>query len=88
MKKKPINPYTTLKNIGIEWADKIKYRHKVEMWHYTTKQLTDHYDLKQLWERVAAAGQLGYDVELEAKGDGLYVYYIKNMPTTPWEFRG
>lgn len=51
------------------------------MWVYGKTQLPD------LYERVAAAKQLGYDVMLFAEQDGLHVKYVKEVEEAPWEFR-
>jgi len=80
-----INPYTRLLKTCKEWANKIKYRHTVNMWRYPKDNLSSGWDLKDLWERTKAAEQLGYDVILVAKDDGLSVNYVKKIPECPWE---
>lgn len=82
------NPYNRLKRIGGEFfLNKVKYRHKVEMWYYPKNRLDEGWNLGDLYERVSAAKQLGYDVILEADNKGLIVKYVKSIPDIPWEFR-
>lgn len=82
-----LNPYTRLKQVGQEFFAKIKYRRKELMWTYPKDQLNEFWDLYSLNERVAAAKQLGYAVELKATNKGLEVWYVKQIPSNiPWEF--
>jgi hypothetical protein len=87
MTEKRINPYTRLKEIGTEWANKIRFRDQRGMWFYPKKRLHEGWSLDDLYERVSAAEQLGYVVELKATEDGLEVVYLKELPPTPFEFR-
>lgn len=82
MKTKRISPYTRLLNEIKEFlSNNIKYRHEKLMWRYSKKSLENKtaWDLSQLWERVQAADQLGYDVQLKANDSGLEVSYIKKI---------
>ena len=54
------------------------------MWVYPKNKLTEK-DLYDLYERVAAAEQLNYDVQLFATDDGLSVKYIEKNPKRPWD---
>ena len=85
-KQKRISPYTRLLNQIQQFiADNIKYSHRKLMWRYTKKTLNSGWDLTQLWERVRAADQLGYDVKLVANDSGLEVIYVKKI-NIPYEW--
>ena len=80
MTTKRLNPYQRLLNqIKDFLRDDVKYRHKKLMWRYSKKSLNNGWDLSQVYERVQAAEQLGYDVQLIANGSGLEVHYIKKI---------
>lgn len=81
------NPYTRLLEEIREWCCKLLRRDKREMWFYPKKQLNDGWPLTDLYERVSAAKQLGYDVVLEANEMGLIVKYIKQIPNIPSTWR-
>lgn len=85
MKAKPISPYQRLMDRFKEFANKIEYREKITMWVYPKNKLTESWSLKDLYERVAAAEQLNYDVQLLATDGGLEVKYIKKIPKRPWD---
>lgn len=87
MSTKRKNPYQRLKEIGMEWANKIKYAHTKTMFYYPKSRLSEKWELRDLFERTAAAEQLGYEVVLEATDLGLEVKYRKKAPDVPWEFR-
>lgn len=84
---KRINPYTRLQQECSEWARKVKYRDRRVMFRYPKNSLNEKWSLSDLYERVAAAKQLGYSVELEAGNDGITVKYVKDIPEPPWEIR-
>jgi len=80
MTTKRISPYTRLLNQIKQFvADNIKYRHKKLMWRYPKKRLNEGWNLDDLHERIQAADQLGYDVQLIANDSGLEVHYIKKI---------
>ena len=85
VKEKPINPYQRLMARFKEFANKVEYRKKTTMWVYPKNKLTESWPLKDLYERVAAAEQLNYDVQLFATDDGLSVKYIEKNPKRPWD---
>ncbi len=87
MKTKPKTPYQRLLDDAQDFARKVKYRHTVKMWHYPKDDLGKAWALTELYQRTAAAEQLGYDVVLEAMTDGLVVRYVKQVPEAPWAFR-
>lgn len=81
-----MNPYTALKKTASEWADKVTKRCRVRMWFYPSDRLDEVWSISALKERVAAANQLGYDVELVSREDGLHVEYVKKIPNRPYLF--
>jgi hypothetical protein len=85
MKEKPVTPYQRLMNQFSAWANECIMRGRISMWRYPKDKLSEtNWRLADLWERVAAADQLGYDVQLSAKDDGLHVEYVKKLPKRPW----
>ncbi len=84
---KPENPYNRLKRIAIKWAGSAIYPHTRIMWTYPKEKLPGYWDLDKLFERVAAAKQLGYMVILEADDSGLKVLYRKLPDELPLELR-
>ena len=83
-----ISPYTRLKKIALEWAVEALYPSTRTMWCYPKNRLqTESWCLTTLYERTAAAEQLGYDVKLKATDNGLEVRYVKKVPELPWELQ-
>jgi hypothetical protein len=82
---KPTNPYTRLLESFREYVHKVTYRHRKTMWVYPKGRLNGSWNLTSLSERVAAADQLGYDVQLVNTDDGLGVVYVKRVPEAPYE---
>lgn len=78
------NPYQRLRDQFRDWMNECLMRRRVSMWLYAKDKLHHNWTLTDLWERVAAAEQLGYDVQLSAKTDGLHVEYVKKLPGRPW----
>lgn len=89
MSQKRINPYDRLKQEAKKWALKVAYPLRKTMWRYPKADLLRDggWHLADLWERVAAAEQLGWRVELTASDEGLVVTYVKKHEDAPWEFR-
>lgn len=79
------NPYTELKREACDWIRKAMNPQRVAMWSYPKESLRQDqgWRLDELAERVRAADQLGYDVRLLWKDDGLHVQYVKRMPDVP-----
>ena len=77
MKTKPINPYSTLLNRVQKFRSQVIAPVTKSMWQYPKNRLDEGWLLKDLWERTAAANQLGYDVKLVASDAGLEVKYVK-----------
>jgi len=84
MKTKPKTPYQRLMEQFCQWANECTHRGRVDMWRYPKDKLGERWTLGDLWERTAAAEQLGYDVQLSANKDGLLVQYVKKLPKRPW----
>ena len=84
---KRINPYTRLKNLGSEYICELKNPETVGMWTYPKSRLDEGWSLTDLYERIKAAEQLGYDVKLMATNKGIEANYVKQAKATPWEFR-
>jgi len=82
-----INPYTRLLSQIKKYVHDIQYRQKIIMWRYPKNKLNDSWNLKDLYERTAAAGQLGYEVKLIASDAGLEIHYIKEIAEAPYEWR-
>ena len=87
MAEKRKNPYQYLLEQINEFCDNLKYRHQVTMWKYPKNRLSEGWPLLELYERVKAAEQLGYDVQLIAQDDGLLIQYVKQIPHIPGEWR-
>lgn len=83
MTYKPKSPYQRLLEDTRDWARKVMYRHSVGMWTYPKAKLTEGYRLDDLYERVQAAEQLGYEVVVVANETGLFVRYVKKIPKPP-----
>ncbi len=81
------NPYLDLKEKFRNFAAECEYRHDKTMFTYRKAELNKDWSFEQLYERVAAADQLGYDVGLFATSEGLVVKYLKKLPSRPWEIR-
>jgi hypothetical protein len=84
MKSKPITPYIRLLSEAKKWAFSAKHRHTVSMFWYARAKLGDGWSLTDLYERTKAADQLGFDVRVVAKDDGLHVQYVKRCPEIPY----
>lgn len=87
MKTKPITPYQRLLESAREFAAAVENPHTRLMWTYPKETLNTCWHLTNLAERVAAAAQIGYDVKLVNGEGSLQVWYVKKMPSRPWEFR-
>lgn len=87
MKKKPANPYNALLERARQYAFDVKYRHRTALCTYPKVANGDQngYRLDDLACRVAAADQLGYDVQLSVKDGDLIAQYVKRV-TPPFEF--
>lgn len=87
MTTKRTNPYTALVERCRQYAFNVKHRHRKTMFTYP-KVSGDQtgYRLDDLYQRVAAADQLGYDVELVTCANGdLQVQYVRRVEQVPYE---
>ena len=63
------------------FASKVAGPTRVSMWTYPKDKLGLNWKLEDLYERVATAKQLGYDVQLRADPvAGLQVLYVTERP--------
>jgi hypothetical protein len=83
-KSKPKTPYQRMLEDFREYAMKVRSARRVLMWVYPKDRLNNSWTLGDLNERVKAADQLGYDVIVEAKDEGLRVVYRKRAPEAPY----
>ena len=74
-----INPYQRLLDKIAEFCDSLKNRHLRIMFIYPKEELNTNWSIPQLYERVVAADQLGYDVKLKATTEGLEFWYEKRI---------
>lgn len=82
------SPYTRLQRIVRKWVYTAQFPRSVTMWIYPKDKLDSDWDLTSLAERVKAADQLGYRVELEwVEEKGLRVVYRKRPDDPPMEVR-
>jgi hypothetical protein len=84
MKTKPITPYQRLMDDFKDFANAVEFRKRKSMWTYPKNKLSESWPLNDLYERVSAADQIGYDVRLLATEGGLEVQYIEKNPKRPW----
>ena len=87
IKMKRINPYTRLLNEIKEFCGSVMYRSEKEMWYYPIKKLGSEWNLDDLYQRTAAANQLGHEVHVRADKKGLIVTYVKELPYVPHDWR-
>lgn len=73
-------PYQRLAEDFEEYRRKVKFPRTVGMWNYPKARLNENWTLGDLYERVKAADQLGYDVSLFAADEGLVVRYVAKRP--------
>lgn len=79
--------YRKLLNKIKDFCRKLRFPHEVQMWVYPKKRLRENWNISDLNERVAAARQLGYEVLLRSTDEGLEVWYRKEMPMIPYEWK-
>lgn len=74
-------PYQRLAEEFDQYKVKVAFPRRVGMWSYPKARLSEGWALLDLYERTKAAEQLGYDVILLPKDDGLHVQYVQKRPT-------
>ncbi len=87
--RKPVNPYTRLKDAARLYIAKLQHPDRRNMFYITAKQLEGGtFELSDVYERTRAAHQLGWDVQLVADEKGLRIQYVKQPPQQmPWELQ-
>lgn len=80
-------PYQRLLEAAREYVREINTAHTVCMFFYKKADLTSKWSMTDFYERAKAAEQLGYRVEVRAEDRGLAVYYVKENPPIPREFK-
>ena len=83
-KTKPITPYQRLLDDFREYARKVNFPRRVEMFILPKEKMAQGWSMNDVWERTMAAGQLGYDVVAKADNDGLHFVYVSKRPDKPW----
>lgn len=81
------NPYQRLLEEIRDWCRLVTYRHEVTMFVYPKYKLNEGWSMKEVWDRTAAAEQLGYDVQIIADNDGLTIKYKKKLPKVPYSWQ-
>lgn len=81
-KEKKKTAYRKLLEKVHEFCKALYRPERIPMWTYTKKEMAQRWPVAQLYERVDAARQLGWKVELEATDKGLEVWYVKR-PAIP-----
>lgn len=77
---KPVNPYSRLLQEIRTFVLNLRNRKTVTMWRYPKEKLQQGWSLTDLWDRVSAANQIGWEVIIEAGDDGLTVKYRSPEP--------
>lgn len=85
MKRK--SPWHYLLEEFQDYVNAVRYRHQKMMFRYKKPDCDKTWRLDDLYQRVQAAEQLGYDVELRATNEYLEVWYIKKLPYLPSRFQ-
>ncbi len=86
MSEKRLMPYARLLKDVREWAYKVIYPHNPTIFTFANAKGYDtQWRLCDLYQRVAAADTLGYDVELKIVGNDLVARYRKKIPDAPWQ---
>ncbi len=70
-------PYSRLLTAARQFDLRVRNPKRIGMFFYPAAKLSEGWSLVDLNERVKAAEQLGFDVRLVAKEDGLHVQYVK-----------
>jgi hypothetical protein len=79
MATKRITPYARLLETARRFAFSVKYANTKSMFFYPTARLSEGWALREIHSRTMAADQIGYDVIVQAKDDGLHIKYRKRV---------
>ena len=88
MKAKPITPYKRLLDEIIEYERVTLWPRKENMFFIAKARLNAGHMLLDVYERTLAANQLGYDVKIDAREDGLHFIYTKRFSDHQFRDRG
>lgn len=78
-------PYARLLHAVREYSSGVEHPNRRTMWLYPKGKLNDGWSLLDLNERVAAADQLGFDVQVRSLQEGLQVQYVKRPPAINYD---
>lgn len=91
MAQKRISPYTRLQMAGRKFFHKILFPRRRRMFTFTNARLKEGgWTLWDVYQRVEAAKQLGYEVVVETDGNDLVLNYVERRPAPselPYEFK-
>ena len=79
-KKNQITPYQRLAEEFDKFRHRVRFPRIVAMFYYPKSSLYNNWSLLNLYKHTKSAEQLGYDVQLYAKDDGLHVKYVQKRP--------
>ena len=84
MKRK--NPYTTLLELFRSYVIKIKNRKDIHSFYYGIDKVKEkeRYLLDDLFYKIQAANELGYDTVLKATNLGIEVHFVGKLPEPPY----
>ena len=84
-KPKPITPYERLRREAAQWAFSVANPIRRRMFTFSKDKLGLGWSLFDVKERVAAADQLGWNVEIVVDANGDLVFrYVQRPPDAPW----
>ena len=91
MAQKRISPYTRLQETGRRFFSKVVHPRKALMMTIPNARSSEKTWLSyEIFQRVVAADQLGYEVVLTVSDNDLVLKYIEKRPeynTIPYEFK-
>ncbi len=83
-----MNPYTRLIERCSVWSVKVRCPKIRAMFTFTNAEHgPGNYSLYEVFQRTAAADQLGFDVRLRVRGKDLITEYVERAPEPPREIR-
>lgn len=78
-------PYARLLRAVREYISRVEHPRRTTMWLYPKKNLGGGWNLSDLNERVAAADQLGFDVQLRSIPEGIQVQFVKRAESINYD---
>jgi len=83
-----MNPYTRLLEKCSVWSVKVRCPKTRRMFTFANVEHgSGRYSLNDVFQRTAAADQLGFDVRLRVSGKDLVAEYVERPPEPPREIR-